>query len=196
MKISIKSLSAIPILILASILPFGCAQKNPPATAKNLTQFKIKKVATFTLESPAYNNNKVLPSRFACGSEGVSPPLTLEDLPKNAKTVAFILEDPDAPRGTYTHWIMWNWPVSETEIPDALPAQPKVDGGAIQGTGSSGKVGYNPPCPPSGTHRYYLKAYALDSTLNLPSSSNKQALLAAMQGHIIGQGMLMGTYHK
>ena len=110
--------------------------------------------------------------------------------------MAFILEDPDAPKGTYTHWIMWNWPVAKTDIPSALPTQAHLESGAIQGTGSNGKIGYNPPCPPSGTHRYYLKAYALDSTLKIPSTSDKQALLAAMQGHVVGQGMLMGTYHK
>jgi Raf kinase inhibitor-like YbhB/YbcL family protein len=148
------------------------------------------------VESPAYKNDQSLPARFACGSEGVSPPLTLSNLPKTAKTLAFIMEDPEAPKGTFTHWLLWNWPAAKTDIPDALPAQAKLENGAIQGTGSSRKIGYTPPCPPSGTHRYYLKAYALDTTLNIPSSSDKQALLAAMQGHVVGQGMLMGTYHK
>lgn len=194
-----KSIRIAPLFFLVSILPFGCASKTPPTTPTTSTKIpksKIKEPAKFSLESPAFNNGKVLPSRFACGNAGVSPPLTLSNLPKNAKTVAFILEDPDAPEGTYTHWIMWNWPISQTDIPDALPAQAKLESGAIQGTGSNGKVGYNPPCPPSGTHRYYLKAYALDTDITLQSISNKQALLAAMQGHVVGQGMLMGTYHK
>ena len=190
MKTAAKYIPAISLFILAGILPCGCASKKPAATRLQ------NDVAVFTLKSSAYQNNAALPSRFACGTEGVSPPLTLSNLPKKTKTVAFILEDPDAPKGTYTHWIMWNWPAAKTEIPDALPAQAKLETGAIQGTGSNGKIGYNPPCPPSGTHRYYLKAYALDSTLKLPSTSDKQALLAAMQGHVIGQGMLMGTYHK
>jgi len=200
MKIITKFIPVISLLILAGILPFGCAsKKSAPTTSdtsENLSKTKIKDVAIFTLKSPAFENNKALPSRFACGNDGVSPPLTLSNLPKKTKTLAFILEDPDAPKGTFTHWIMWNWPTSKTDIPAALPAQAKLENGAIQGTGSNGKIGYNPPCPPSGTHRYYLKAYALDSTLKLPSTSDKQALLAAMQGHVIGQGMLMGTYHK
>jgi Raf kinase inhibitor-like YbhB/YbcL family protein len=196
MKNPVINFSVVLFLILASILPFGCAKKNSQVTSKNSIRFPITEVATFTVESPAFNNGKALPPRFTCGSDGVSPPLTLENLPEDTKAVAFILEDPDAPKGTYTHWIMWNWPASKTEIPAALPAQTKLESGAIQGTGSNGKVGYNPPCPPSGTHHYYLKAYALDSKLNLPSSSDKQALLAAMQGHVIGQGMLMATYHK
>jgi len=194
-----KCIRAVSLLILASIVPIGCAPQKTatiPATSKNLPQSKIRKVAQFTLQSPAFANNKALPSRFACGNDGVSPPLNLLNLPKNTKTVAFILEDPDAPKGTYTHWIMWNWPAAKTDIPDALPAQSKLETGAIQGTGSNGKIGYNPPCPPSGMHRYYLKAYALDSTLQLPATSDKQTLLAAMQGHVVGQGMLMATYHK
>jgi Raf kinase inhibitor-like YbhB/YbcL family protein len=196
MKIIPKFIPTISLLILAGILPFGCAAKKPSTTSGNLSKTKIPDVAVFSLKSPAFNNNKALPPRFACGSEGISPPLTLANLPQKTKTVTIILEDPDAPKGTFTHWIMWNWPASKTEIPAALPTQAKLESGAIQGTGSNGKVGYNPPCPPSGTHRYYLKAYALDSTLKLPSTSDKQALLAAMQGHVIGQGMLMGTYHK
>lgn len=190
---------AVSVLILASLASFGCASRKPPITptiSDKSPKPKLKTVAKFTLKSPAFANNKALPSRFACGNDGVSPPLTLSNLPKNTKTVAFIMEDPDAPKGTYTHWVMWNWPASKVDIPDAIPTQAKVASGATQGLGSNGKVGYNPPCPPSGTHRYYLKAYALDSTLSLPSSSDKQALLAAMQGHVIGQGMLMGTYHR
>jgi Raf kinase inhibitor-like YbhB/YbcL family protein len=181
------------LLFLAGFAPVACTPKN--SVSPNSGRSKIQ-VATFTVESPAYKNNQSLPARFACGSEGVSPPLTLSNLPQNTKTLAFILEDPDAPKGTFTHWLLWNWPSAKTDIPDALPAQAKLENGAIQGTGSSHKIGYTPPCPPSGTHRYYLKAYALDTTLNIPSSSDKQALLAAMQGHVVGQGMLMGTYHK
>ena len=192
MKIFARHVRAVLVLMMAGILPFGCASKNPQATVAD----RVQKIDEFTLESPAFNNAKSLPSRFACGNEGASPPLVLKNLPEKTKTVAFVLEDPDAPKGTYTHWIMWNWPPSKTEIPAALPTKGKLENGAIQGTGSNGKIGYNPPCPPSGTHRYFWKAYALDSTLNLPSSSDKQALLAAMQGHVIGQGMLMGTYHK
>ena len=170
-----------------------CAKKDSTTTP---AQPKIKISPEFTIKSPAFENGKALPPRFACGGEGVSPPLTLSNLPKKAKFVAFILEDPDAPKGSYTHWLMWNWPAGKATIPGKLPPQAKLENGAIQGTGSNNKIGYNPPCPPSGTHRYYLKAYALDSALNIPSTSTKQVLLAAMQGNIIGQGMLMGTYRK
>lgn len=192
MSISLKYISILPLLILASIAPSGCTPKSSPPTKESVNT----EAATFILKSPAFTNNQSLPSHFACGGAGVSPPFALSNLPENTKTVAFILEDPDAPEGTFTHWIMWNWPASKIDIPAALPAQAKLDSGAIQGAGSSGKIGYTPPCPPSGTHRYYFKAYALDVALQLPSSSTKGALLAAMKGHIVGQGMLMGKYHK
>jgi Raf kinase inhibitor-like YbhB/YbcL family protein len=182
------------ITIAASLTTIACSPAKPPA--EDAIQSKRKDLPSFQLSSPAFSNNQSLPSRFACEGAGVSPPLTFSDLPPKTKTVAIILEDPDAPKGTYIHWLMWNWPAAKTEIPDALPTKPRLDSGAIQGTGSNGKIGYNPPCPPGGTHRYYFKAYALDTTLNIPSPSDKQALLIAMQGHVLGQALLMGTHHK
>jgi len=161
---------------------------NAPTLARD-----VKKME---LHSPAFENGKALPARFTCVGDGVSPPLELSGIPADAKSLVVMVEDPDAPSGSYVHWLMWNWPAQTVSIPAGIKAQPKQNNGAVQGTGSSGKVGYTPPCPPSGTHRYFFRVYALDALLQLPSSSKQQSLLAAMRGHVLAQGELMGTYHK
>lgn len=175
--------------VLAAFTAASCAKKTSSRPV-------IKDTPMMQLVSPAFTNNMALPTGFTCGGQGTTPPLTLSDVPAKAKTFALALEDPDAPKGTFIHWILWNWPAGKTQIPATLPQKPRLDNGAIQGTGSSGKIGYTPPCPPSGTHRYFFKAYALDTTLNIPSSSTEQMLLAAMQGHIVAQGILMGTVRR
>ena len=129
--------------------------------------------------------------KYTCDSSNVSPPLRMENLPKSAKSLALIVDDPDAPGRTWTHWLLWNIDPKAIEIrADSVPKN------AVQGTSDFGNAKYGGPCPPSGAHRYYFKAYALDTTLPLASSSKKAAVEKAMAGHIVAEGSLMGTYSR
>ena len=142
------------------------------------------------LTSPAFANNGAIPSEYTCDSSDVSPPLAISDVPASAKTLALIMDDPDAPVGTWDHWIVFNIPTSTKQIQKGTEPQ------GTAGKNSWGRTGYGGPCPPSGTHRYFFKLYALDTTLNLPQGSTKKDLERAMQGHILAQSELMGTYKR
>lgn len=142
------------------------------------------------LTSSAFTHNGIIPSEFTCDGSDLSPPLSISDVPSNAKSLALIMDDPDAPVGTWDHWIVFNIPPSTKEI-----IKGKEPNG-IAGKNSWGRTGYGGPCPPSGTHRYLFKLYALDTELNLPKGSPKKNLEAAMQGHILAKAELMGTYKR
>jgi Raf kinase inhibitor-like YbhB/YbcL family protein len=146
---------------------------------------------TFSLSSSAFDNNGTIPSQYTCDGVNISPPLTITGVPTNTKSLALIVDDIDAPRRIFTHWIVWNIPTDKTQF---------VEGENIdfpQGITSFGKSGYHGPCPPSGPfHRYYFELYALDSSLNLDSSSTKSDLEQSMDGHIISQIVLIGKYAR
>lgn len=141
-----------------------------------------------TISSPAFNHEESIPSRYTCEGENISPAIHISGIPKEAKSLALIVEDPDATHGVFDHWIMWNIPPEEVIPEKSIPGVPGKNG--------YGKMQYNGPCPPSGTHRYYFKVYALDSNLNLRAGANKQTLQEAMKGHILTEGELMGVYQK
>ncbi|MDD5417617.1 MAG: YbhB/YbcL family Raf kinase inhibitor-like protein [Candidatus Nanoarchaeia archaeon] len=142
------------------------------------------------LTSPAFRENGIIPKKYTCDGEKINPELIIEVIPVNTKTLALIMDDPDAPSGDFVHWVMWNiTPVSKIEE-NSVPA------GAVVGINSGRKNNYFPPCPPSGVHRYIFKLYALNTELNLASSSNKQNLLEAMNGHILSQTSLVGKYSR
>lgn len=143
---------------------------------------------TINVRSIAFAHGGHIPARFTCEGDNISPALEIGDLPENAKSVALIMEDPDAPRGTFTHWLLWNIRPGE--------AISENNNAGTSGTNSFGKRGYGGPCPPSGVHRYFFKVYALDVELQIDPGSGKQALNEAMQGHIIAEGALMGLYQK
>ena len=142
------------------------------------------------LTSSAFTHNGQIPSEFTCDGSNISPPLTIMDAPSNSKSLALISDDPDAPVGTWDHWIVFDIPPSTKEIPKGT--EPK----GMAGKNSWGRTGYGGPCPPSGTHRYFFKLYALDSMLNLPEGSGKKQVEAAMQNHIIAKAELIGLYKK
>jgi Raf kinase inhibitor-like YbhB/YbcL family protein len=129
-----------------------------------------------------------IPRKFSCEGENVNPPLEISGVSEGTKTLAIIVEDPDASRGIFYHWLVWNIPPNEAIDENSVPG--------ISGTNSFGKIGYGGPCPPSGTHRYFFKAYALDAELDLQAGADKEALAQAMNGHILAEGELMGLYHK
>lgn len=145
-------------------------------------------VALLQISSPAFKDNDFIPSKFTCEGESTSPELHVKNIPANAKTLAIILDDPDATHGTFVHWVAWN--ISPTETISEHTTS------ATMGNNGAGKKGYIGPCPPSGIHHYHFKIYALDTKLNLPEGSGKQELLDAMKGHIVGSGELIGLYKK
>lgn len=146
--------------------------------------------------SPAFDPQTSIPIKYTCRGRDISPPLEWTDIPGAVKSFALIVDDPDAPMGTWVHWVLFNIPASTRSLPENVPPGPRLDDGSVQGVGSAGENGYQGPCPPSGRHRYYFKIYALDTELNLPPSANKNAVVAAIQGHVLAQGQLMGYFSK
>lgn len=147
----------------------------------------------FTLTSPAFANNETIPYSYACDGSNISPPLVWHEAPVNTKSFALIMQDPDAPNGTWDHWILFNIPSAYSQLQEGL--KDHIDK-MVLGKNSWGKNTYGGPCPPSGTHRYYFTLYALDTLLDLKPGSDKKALLKAMQGHVLAQAELMGHYAR
>ena len=167
------------ILTALLILVLGCsAQKEIHKEDENMK-----------LISTAFENGMMIPSRHTCDGDDLSPHLIISDVPENAKSLALIMDDPDAPMGTFVHWVAWNIPPDKNEIleDENLPNQ---------GTTDFRRMGYGGPCPPSGTHRYFFKLYALDTMLNLPKGATKKNLEDAMKGHIIAEAQLIGLYKR
>ena len=146
--------------------------------------------AKMKITSSAFQEGGNIPSKFTCDGGDSSPPLQIAEIPSGAKSLVLVVDDPDAPSGLFTHWIVWN--ISPQTNAIAEGSAPK----GVQGTSDFGKSGYGGPCPPSGTHRYYFKIFALDRELNLPSGTKRNQLDAAMKGHVVAQGELMGRYAK
>jgi Raf kinase inhibitor-like YbhB/YbcL family protein len=148
------------------------------------------------LKSAAFQAGDLIPAKYTCDGEDMSPPLNWSDPPAGTQSFALISDDPDAPVGTWVHWVIWNIPASARALDENLPKTASLPNGVRQGTTDFRRVGYGGPCPPSGTHRYFFKLYALDTTLTLPASTTKKDLEKAMHGHILGQPELMGKYRR
>lgn len=141
--------------------------------------------------SPAFEYNGAVPSLYTCDGRNLNPPLQCADYPAGTKSLAIIMDDPDAPSGDFVHWVVWNIaPALDCFQAGVAPT------GSVEGMNDFSRTGYGGPCPPSGTHRYHFRLYALDTTLDLPTSTTKQDLLKAMEGHILGQALLIGTYQR
>ncbi len=142
------------------------------------------------LTSPAFENNGTIPDEYGCKGEDINPELNIEEIPDDTKSLALIMDDPDAPGQTWVHWIVWNIPADTKKIEkDADISYPR-------GKNDFKKLEYGGPCPPSGSHRYFFKLYALDKTLNLEEGASKRDLLDAMKDHVIEKTELMGNYSK
>jgi Raf kinase inhibitor-like YbhB/YbcL family protein len=146
--------------------------------------------------SSAFAEGGLIPPKYTCDGDDVSPPLTWESVPDGAKSVALVCDDPDAPMGTFVHWVLYNLPAGVRELSESVPTDATLPSGAKQGISGFGRPGYGGPCPPGGTHRYFFKLYALDTLVELPSGARKADLLGAMKGHILAQGQLMGKYKR
>jgi Raf kinase inhibitor-like YbhB/YbcL family protein len=146
--------------------------------------------------SPAFEEGGAIPARYTCDGLDVSPPLSWGSVPDGTRSLALIADDPDAPSGTFVHWVLYNLPPDTRRLPEDVPNRETLPGGAAQGVNGAGGVGYMGPCPPSGTHRYFFKVYALDTRSNLGAGATKEDLVGAMEGHILAEGRLVGTYRR
>lgn len=154
-------------------------------------------VVSIKLTSTAFKDGGAIPAKYTADGQDTSPALAWSDVPAGAKTLALICDDPDAPGGTWVHWVVYNIPAAVSGLPEGIPNQEALDNGAQQGISDFKRPGYGGPAPPSGTHRYFFKLYALDTSLKLePKTVTKDVLINAMQGHIIGKGQLMGKYQS
>ena len=148
-------------------------------------------IQNMKLTSPVFENNQLIPSKYACDGEDINPPLQISEVPEGAKSLVLIVDDPDAPMGTWDHWIVWNIDPDTGKIEeDSVPE------GAVEGLNDFRKHSYGGPCPPSGTHRYFFKLYALDTQLELDDSSRKKDVERAMKGHILDTAELIGLYQR
>jgi Raf kinase inhibitor-like YbhB/YbcL family protein len=145
-----------------------------------------------TVTSPAFSGGGEIPAKFTCNGQGSSPELRISGTPAGAKSLVLIVDDPDAPGGVFTHWLVWNIDPQTTRL-----GENSVPAGALQGKNDFSKKSYGPPCPPSGTHRYMFKIFALDRPLELKAGAGRADVEGAMRGHVLAQGELIGRYtHK
>ncbi len=178
-------IAAVTLLLLATVLyvpAIFSAQGDP---------------VILTVSSPAFKQGERIPVICTCDGTDLSPRLIWHGAPSGVKSYALILDDPDAAEGVFTHWLIFNIPGDAMGLPENVPKDSSLDDGAIQGKNHFGKTGYNGPCPPAGkTHHYTFHLYALDTTLSLDQGASASDIRAAMQGHILAQGELMGTYSR
>ncbi len=185
-----KKIVVLIILILIIII-FGGMVFATARLNNNKLDLKFNLPRIMQLSSSAFGNNQLIPAKYTCDDVDISPPLSIADVPANAKSLVLIVNDPDSVGGNWIHWMVWNIDPSTREI-----AENSVPTGVTEGTNSFGKTSYGGPCPPSGTHRYVFNLYALDVVLNLSSDAKNQDVEEAMSNHIIDQATLIGLYQK
>ena len=185
-----KRLAALTVLLcVISVLLPACKPEEPAVSEEG--------EMTLSVASSAFQDGEKIPVRYTCQGQDVSPPLTWSALPAGTRSLALIVDDPDAPRGVFTHWVLFNLPPETRGLPEAVPAEPRLESGALQGKNGFGSAGYRGPCPPPGSpHRYQFTLYALDKPLDLVAGASKQQVLNAMQGHILAQGQLTGIFQR
>ena len=149
------------------------------------------------LSSTAFKEGDKIPVKYTCEGQDISPPLEWGEPPQETRAFVLIMDDPDAPMGVFTHWVIFNIPSDSRKLPEAMPTQAQLPSGALQGKSDFGRTGYGGPCPPPGRpHRYQFTLYALDQPLDLKAGISKKQLLGAMQDHILAQGQLTGIYQR
>ena len=176
-------------LLGTSLMAFGCS--NPEAGDGGGTNVVL------TLTSAAFNEGESIPAPYTGDGADESPPLAWSECPAHTASLALVCEDPDAPNGTWTHWVLFNLPSSLRKLNEAMPLDQALADGGSQGKNDFGKIGYNGPAPPPGKpHRYFFKLYALDTQLDLPAGATRKQLLTAIKGHVLAEGQLTGRYQR
>ncbi|MBM4240330.1 MAG: YbhB/YbcL family Raf kinase inhibitor-like protein [Euryarchaeota archaeon] len=174
------------LAVIVVVATAGCTSETGNKTSQNATGFKIS--------SSAFSEGGMIPQKYTTNGEDVSPPLSWSSAPSGAQSFAIICEDPDSPAGNFTHWVIFDIPSNVKELAEGIGDQRTLENGAKQGINDFGSIGYMGPAPPSGTHRFYFKIYALDTKLNLEAGATKDQVLKAMEGHILAETQLMGKY--
>ena len=176
------------VLSLAGVVLVGCESTEQPLKEGEMV---------LAISSSVFQEGDRIPTKYTCDGQDVSPPLAWSDLPSGTQSLALIVDDRDAPAGTFTHWVLFNIPSDSRELSEAVPTQAQLPSGARQGRNDFRRIGYGGPCPPPGRpHRYQFTLYALDQPLDLEAGVAKDRLLEAMQGHIVGEGQLTGIYQR
>lgn len=184
-------------LLMSAILVSACTPSAPAASESNdPLGIPTDVVASIALTSTAFTNGQPIPERYTCNGENISPALSWGEPPAGTQSFALIVDDPDAPGGTWDHWIFFNISASIRSLPEAFPSGDTFPDGSMGGRNGWGNTGYGGPCPPSGTHRYFFRLYALDEMLAISAGASRGELEKAMFGHILAQGELMGTVTK
>jgi Raf kinase inhibitor-like YbhB/YbcL family protein len=148
------------------------------------------------IRSSAFEEGELIPEKYTCDGEDVSPPLSWTQIPKETKSIVLICDDPDAPMGTWVHWVLFGLSPDTLELPEGISYEKEVLGGAKHGLNDFRRYGYGGPCPPGGTHRYFFKLYAVDTQVDLNAGATKNEVLNAIKGHILAEGKLMGRYSR
>ncbi|MFP4302730.1 MAG: YbhB/YbcL family Raf kinase inhibitor-like protein [Spirochaetaceae bacterium] len=148
------------------------------------------------LTSTAFSEGSAIPEQYSCDGQDISPPLHWQDVPAGTETFVLIADDPDAPVGTWVHWVIYDIPGRARELQENYPKQEVDSDGSKQGTNDFKKIGYGGPCPPGGTHRYFFKLYALDTSLDAEAGLSKKEIVKRMEGHVLDEAQLMGTYSR
>jgi Raf kinase inhibitor-like YbhB/YbcL family protein len=191
------------VFVFAACTPAATATATPEAIATSPASApseipSTEETMSLALTSDAFMSGQSIPAKYACTGRNISPALSWNEPPPGTQSFALIVDDPDAPMGTWVHWVLFNIPPDSRSLQEDLPITGKnIDPNAIYvGKNSSGNIGYDGPCPPSGTHRYFFKLYALDTLISLLPGATKEQVLKEMEGHILAQGELMGTFSK
>jgi Raf kinase inhibitor-like YbhB/YbcL family protein len=171
-------------------------QSHPETTPAEKRSEPGSEKMSIKVTSTAFADGEMIPKQYTCDGANLSPPLSWSGVPASAKALALICDDPDAPGKTWVHWVVYDLPASLTSLTENVATVTELTGGGKQGTTDFKKIGYGGPCPPSGTHRYYFKLYALDTDTALKPGATKDQLLKAMEAHIVAQGQLMGRYKR
>lgn len=181
-------------LVLAVLL-LSCAGNGAESPAPEIGEEEagpqVPPEAQLEVTSSAFAQGEAIPQKYTCDGEDVSPPLAWTGAPESVASYALIMDDPDAPAGTWVHWVLFDISPQTTQLAEDVPATV-----GVQGNSSWNRTGYGGPCPPSGEHRYFFKLYALDTTLGLEAGATKEEVLQAMSDHVVAQGELMGTYSR
>jgi Raf kinase inhibitor-like YbhB/YbcL family protein len=148
------------------------------------------------ITSMAFEEGEMIPQKYTCDGRDVSPPLAWGGVPAGTKSLALICDDPDAPAGTWVHWVLFDLPADTKELSENIPPKKTLESGAKHGINDFREFGYGGPCPPGGTHRYFFRVYALDKETGLNPGATKAQLVRAMEGHILAEGQLMGKYRR
>lgn len=189
--------NSLTFIVFAALILFAIAcQSEDQARASEGVALAEKVEASMPeikVTSPAFVHEGMIPARYTCDGDDAAPEVAWKNLPEKTKTLALICDDPDAPRGTWVHWVVYDIPATDTSFSAKTPDDKQP---FVFGKNSWGKTAYGGPCPPSGTHRYYFKLYALDTSLKLKPGATKEELLKAMEGHVLAQGELMGKYQR